>query len=307
MRVLFTRLVAASLLSCLPGVAHAGAVSLLNDYVGESQPKNKVWLRLKGSCAHVGAVQYDAAKNPDFATAERCQVKYLNPQERLAFRLTYDEKAKVWRDFTGQVFDTNQAFKALRSSGVKPVRTAYDLIGKNNFGSWPAIWVLDTANNLYVSVNQGPGQFHHSSFTAGGDIQAGGQIVITNGVITAINNASGHYQPSDAALFAAIANIKHVDPGAIWCYHQDLSSGKPKDTMKTCAHVQEPVTVDEINKYLVKEDTEEHVDYKPLNISMETIEPTKQSNDYIPTSEQKKYIVVEEVSEYISIDYTTIN
>lgn len=307
MKVLYTSLAVALLVVGAPGIAHAGTVSLLSDYVGESQPQNKVWLRLKGSCVHVGAVKYDGAKNPDFAPAERCQVKYLNPNERLAFRLTYDEKAKVWRDFTGQVFDTNQAFKALRASGARPVRTAYDLIGKNNFGSWPAIWVLDTANNLYVSVNQGPGQFHHSSFTAGADIQAGGQIVIANGVITAINNASGHYQPSDAALFAAIANIKHVDPSAIWCYHQDTSSGKPKDTMKACAHIEQPVSVEEINKYLKQDNTEEHTNNAPLNISLEMVEPTKQSNDTIPVNQQNKYILTEEQTEYIPIDYKPIN
>jgi hypothetical protein len=39
-------------------------------------------------------------------------------------------------------------------------------------------------------------RFHHTSFLAGGNVTCAGMIVIQQGIVTAVNNNSGHYRPT---------------------------------------------------------------------------------------------------------------
>ncbi|WP_347557955.1 hypothetical protein [Robbsia sp. KACC 23696] len=60
------------------------------------------------------------------------------------------------------------------------------------------------------------GQFH-SSYLSGNTVLCGGEIRINDGIVTHINNSSGHYQPDDANLASAVealelegVNLKHL-------------------------------------------------------------------------------------------------
>jgi|GEM_PF-5941393 len=54
-------------------------------------------------------------------------------------------------------------------------------------------------------MNEG---FNHSSITRDGAIECAGHITIENGIITMINNSSGHYQPTLLDLYNAINTIQ---------------------------------------------------------------------------------------------------
>jgi len=56
------------------------------------------------------------------------------------------------------------------------------------------IWVMDD-NKFYTNFPK-LGRFHHSSFRDNGDIDAGGEWMVEEGKITAINGSSGHYHPT---------------------------------------------------------------------------------------------------------------
>ncbi|GGM31750.1 hypothetical protein GCM10009425_47940 [Pseudomonas asuensis] len=116
-------------------------------------------------------------------------VKYLNERERAAFKITI-KNGKVY-DAAGKLFDTRNA------------STAFE----HNKGR--AIFVMDATGAMYISNEQTPGKFHHSSFFGGGPVAAAGDIRIENGVITAISRKSGHYRPTPAQLNQAVNHLKN--------------------------------------------------------------------------------------------------
>lgn len=84
-------------------------------------------------------------------------------------------------DATGNLFDTAAA-------------------GSVQGGMGRAIFVMDESGNIYASLNHEVGQFHHSSFLAGGDVAAAGELEVVNGVVRFVNNQSGHYHPAPESL-----------------------------------------------------------------------------------------------------------
>ena len=65
------------------------------------------------------------------------------------------------------------------------------------FGTKPGhafVWLKD---GTLVSHVHRAGEFHHSSFGGGKKVRCAGTWIVKNGLITMMDNNSGHYQPSD--------------------------------------------------------------------------------------------------------------
>ncbi|WP_192805202.1 PAAR domain-containing protein [Noviherbaspirillum aerium] len=109
-------------------------------------------------------------------------VKYLSPMQREKAKLHFKD-GKIYTD-KGRLFDTSNA------NGGK------------------AIFVMDESGKFYASNHHDVGEFHHSSLLAGKPVAAAGEIDVTEGVITAISNRSGHYKPSHDHLMQAIKELR---------------------------------------------------------------------------------------------------
>jgi hypothetical protein len=119
---------------------------MLDAYRGEELPDNGVW-----------------------GTA----VKYLPPEEREAFRLTFTDG--LIYDADGKRFDTREAV-SLHSNLPK------------------AIFVMNAAGEFFAAQRQIIGRFHHSSLAAGEPVAAAGEILVLDGLLFEISNKSGHYR-----------------------------------------------------------------------------------------------------------------
>jgi hypothetical protein len=64
----------------------------------------------------------------------------------------------------------------------------------NKSGAGFGIFVMDNTGQIYVGSHK-VGLFHHSSFLAGGDVAAAGELKASNGKIVSLTDKSGHYKP----------------------------------------------------------------------------------------------------------------
>jgi uncharacterized Zn-binding protein involved in type VI secretion len=102
-------------------------------------------------------------------------VQYLDETERAQFRLSVKD-GKLY-DATGKPFDTSQGESL------------------HTLGGGRAIWVMDEKGNIYASNHHEKGEFHHSSFLAGGDVAGAGEMEVKNGELVLLSSRSGHYRP----------------------------------------------------------------------------------------------------------------
>ncbi|XP_016483953.1 IQ domain-containing protein IQM5 [Nicotiana tabacum] len=131
--------------------------------------------------------------------AEKCSrsdlqsqcITYLGPKEREAYEVTLEIGKLIYKK-TGSSVDTNV-------EGTQ----------------W--IFVLSTSRTLYVGQKQ-KGNFHHSSFLAGGASLASGRLVVSSGELEAIWSYSGHYRPTEEHFEELISFLKE--------HHVDLSNVK---------------------------------------------------------------------------------
>lgn len=73
-------------------------------------------------------------------------------------------------------------------------------------GSARYIYVIDSEGNIRVSRNIGT--LHHADLVNGENIYGAGELGINeNGVITYIDDFSGHYNPSGTKFFPYMQNI----------------------------------------------------------------------------------------------------
>ncbi len=118
-------------------------------------------------------------------------VRYLNEGERADRELDVQGGLLVYRK-TGQPFDTGE-----RREG--------------------AIFVIDANGRIFASQEDEPGRFHHSSFTGGQPVALAGNLIVSNGRLLHVNNASGHYKPDGDQLVEGmrfLLNRKGLDVDA---------------------------------------------------------------------------------------------
>lgn len=126
------------------------------------------------------------------------RVAYLNDIERQRLRL-YVKDGKLYTA-DGIPFDT--------SSGV----SAWGGPGR-------AVFVMDEHGNLYASNYHARGRFHHSSFLAGGNVAAAGELAVIDGVLQLLTDSSGHYRPARGHTMQAINQLRSmgipISPGQV--------------------------------------------------------------------------------------------
>jgi len=142
-------------------------------YLGEEKQENTVWRKAeKGDCKQIDPlrykddVQYKSWVNLSYRSV--CVVKYLSEEER---------KPYLAEVKGGKIFHGNEAVSCQ-----------------------DCIFVVATDKRLYVAPGKDPGQFNHSSLTAGAPVLMAGHMQIENGRLIAMNNLSGHYRPDELSL-----------------------------------------------------------------------------------------------------------
>ncbi len=122
------------------------------------------------------------------------QVKYLDPNEREMVRLTIRDG--LFYTASGNLADT--------------------IVHQ--------MYVVDPSGDIFSFVESNlksqmghQGRLHHSSFLAGGDVLAAGQIGFENGRLVFIDNGSGHYLPEAGSLTELLRWLsgKGVDIGQV--------------------------------------------------------------------------------------------
>ncbi|CAI9097786.1 OLC1v1034277C1 [Oldenlandia corymbosa var. corymbosa] len=126
--------------------------------------------------------EVDLEKCPRSKLRQQC-IKYLGPQEREHYEYVVID-GKFLHKQTGKHLDT--------MTGPKGVK-------------W--IFVMSTSNKLYAGVKK-KGNFHHSSFLAGGVTLAAGRLVVVDGTLKSISAYSGHYRPTDDSLDSFLQYLK---------------------------------------------------------------------------------------------------
>jgi hypothetical protein len=67
------------------------------------------------------------------------------------------------------------------------------------------LYAMDDMEFLYTSAQPAQaGRFHHSSFLSGKPVLCAGEITVQNGIITHIDNLSGHYRPATQQLLDCV-------------------------------------------------------------------------------------------------------
>ncbi|MFN7938675.1 MAG: hypothetical protein U0R19_35425 [Bryobacteraceae bacterium] len=94
--------------------------------------------------------------------------------------------------------------------------TPFDTSGNKTLFSgigW-AIFVVDMEGRLYCGDHE-EGKFHHSTFLAGGAVQAAGELVAENGEIKVVTAKSGHYTPGVDQMLQFLKCFPQVSGSAI--------------------------------------------------------------------------------------------
>ncbi|KAI4370189.1 hypothetical protein MLD38_018563 [Melastoma candidum] len=110
-------------------------------------------------------------------------IKYLGPKEREQYEYVID-RGMVIHKLSGEYLDTRKG-----REGAK----------------W--IFVMCTSRRLYAGEKK-KGEFHHSSFLAGGATIAAGRLATEDGVLKSISAYSGHYRPTEDRLDAFLSFLK---------------------------------------------------------------------------------------------------
>ncbi|KAI3695752.1 hypothetical protein L1987_78752 [Smallanthus sonchifolius] len=115
--------------------------------------------------------EVDLKECPRSKLRQQC-IKYLGPQEREHYEYIIVE-GKIMHRQTQLLLDTKNGEK------------------------W--IFVRSASKRLYAGEKK-KGNFHHSSFLAGGATLAAGRLDVEDGILKTISPYSGHYRPTDETL-----------------------------------------------------------------------------------------------------------
>ena len=166
--------------AALAAVVGAAVVSLKEQASPDLGPTREFFDTQKNSL--VGPNFNTVAMDSDYDGEETgavwgTSVKYLSAQERKQYELLVSREGLLV-DAENRLFDT---------------RGAGTVTGKGK-----AIFVMSEAGNIYASLEQQAGIFHHSSFLAGAPVAAAGEIEVIDGVVKTLSNRSGHYTPDQS-------------------------------------------------------------------------------------------------------------
>lgn len=79
---------------------------------------------------------------------------------------------------------------------------------KHSGRSGKAIFVISIDGQFWVTFDQRYGYIHHSSLLAGAPVLSAGELMIEEGQLLSISNASGHYKPAASSLDIALQLLK---------------------------------------------------------------------------------------------------
>jgi hypothetical protein len=133
-------------------------------------------------------VIYSTFKNNNIASVSQfiqAGVSYLSAAQRGDYRIHIKD---------GLLYQGNKLFDSRDHSTV--------FSGKG----W-AIFVTSPSGQLYAGSHKA-GQFHHSSFLAGRQIMAAGELRVERGVLQVITGKSGHYKPTIEQLIAGVRELQ---------------------------------------------------------------------------------------------------
>ncbi|HEY7222056.1 MAG TPA: hypothetical protein VH561_00305 [Micromonosporaceae bacterium] len=108
--------------------------------------------------------------------------------ERELFRV-FVADGRLWRADTGTPYDTT------RGATLRP-------------GPPRAIFVMDRQANIFASLVETIGEFHHTSLASGGPVAAAGELVVRRGTLVEISGRCPTYPVSDAEVQIALSSLR---------------------------------------------------------------------------------------------------
>lgn len=127
--------------------------------------------------------------NPIWTVPRASTVTYLDPEQRRQFRITV-QGGRIF-GANGEPFDTTAGTTAWGGDGR-------------------AIFVMATDGTLYASNYHQAGRFHHSSFLAGAEVAAAGELRVVDGRLELLTDSSGHYRPTLGHTMQAISRFRDL-------------------------------------------------------------------------------------------------
>ncbi|MBC5766539.1 hypothetical protein [Ramlibacter albus] len=115
-------------------------------------------------------------------------VRYLDPKERWKFMIVFGDDKIAYRHVPAPVDARGKGSIPLERFTTFDRKTAFN--GKNY-----AIWVC-SAGGIFYSDSHAVGEFHHSTFLAGGRVMGAGEWVVTAGKVLLVTHKTGHYMCS---------------------------------------------------------------------------------------------------------------
>lgn len=167
-------------------------------------------------------------------------LEYLDPHHRPGFFLS--SKFKEWReapqnaakrvsfwDFVRTATERKVEYfrdAAIRSGALIELRGSVMHVAHDNSkfdtrlhntvesGTGWAIFVVSPDGEMYAGDHV-EGEFHHSSFLAGGPVMAAGELAVADGELRAITAKSGHYTPSRRNMHTLVNRLVTLRGDAI--------------------------------------------------------------------------------------------
>lgn len=159
----------------------------------------------------------DHGKEIDRQQAIRKHLVYLEDIESLAYRLHIDNGKLYCVDPLNKsraLFDTTAKEWTLAggNSCHLGIEANQDLKSSGQASKGVAGFCMTLNRNLYAFrhflKDEFGGAFYHSSYTGGSDVLCTGCLTVEKGILTYINNFSGHYRPSPTQLQLVVDHLQ---------------------------------------------------------------------------------------------------